>query len=272
MASLAEDYFWYVNAVKNNPDKIDLSRMDWISPTQILLLYHSEKEISNKGVPHNVFSYINAMSNINEIPSGKRYCPIVRIERDDIKRSEEILNHFYEMFDHGKTCGGESAFKNTIGEFIGNIREHSFSQNGYVIGQKYDKLKYVEICILDNGISIPGSYEKHNVSFKDDVDALFKSLSGVSTKELFSEDISDLQRGFGLSVSARIIVEDLNGEMIIVSRKGLLLLRKGDFRYKLLDDKKKFNGTVIAYKVPFTEKNVIVDERRIKIPTELRKL
>ena len=40
-----------------------------------------------------------------------------------------------------------------------------------------------DYCFMDNGISIPGSFKKSNIPFKNDCDAIIQAVNGMSTKK-----------------------------------------------------------------------------------------
>ena len=111
------------------------------------------------------------------------------------------------------------------------------------MAQKYINKRFVEISILDDGISIPGCFEKHDASFSDDCIAIASAINGKSTK--------DDGRGFGLGSSVKLYVGGLGGELLLVSRNGAL--------YKNRDTELSYNtgiayqlhGTLISVRVPY---------------------
>ena len=130
------------------------------------------------------------------------------------------------------------------------IDQHSKFTQGSVMVQFYNKKGYVDIAILDNGITIPGAYEKNKIEFKDDAEALDKALSGISTK------IGELSRGKGLGTSKKLVTEGLKGDFYILSRKGLYWAESGKTGSKLLE--KPLNGTLICmrFKAPGKDLNI----------------
>ena len=80
-----------------------------------------------------------------------------------------------------------------IRELIGNIYEYSGFSNASMMAQIYKQKRFVEITILDDGISIPGCFEKHGNVISSDSDAIISAINGkISTKT------EDEPRGFGL--------------------------------------------------------------------------
>ena len=143
--------------------------------------------------------------------------------------------------------GGLNAFSYFIGELIDNIYEHSKFSTAYIMAQKYKKLKFIEICIIDNGISIPGSYEDKNLKLTD-VKALEEALKGLSTK-------SD-ERGYGLRTSLRLLTEGLSANCLIISRGAGLIKDKNDTFIYELEELNSFSGTLISIRIPYIIKEV----------------
>lgn len=68
-------------------------------------------------------------------------------------------------------------------------------------------------------MSIPGRFEKSNVDFLDDCNAIEKAINNFSK---VSEN--PYERGNGLWTTIRLIIEGNGGEILIVSRNALLYI------------------------------------------------
>src|SRR3972149_10057006 len=74
----------------------------------------------------------------------------------------------------------------------------------------------MDISIVDNGISIPQSFQNAGYRFED-WEAIYNAAMGISTKK-------DQQgRGWGLKNSLKLLTDGLTGECLIVSRNGALI-------------------------------------------------
>ncbi len=102
---------------------------------------------------------------------------------------------------------------------------------------------------MDNGITIPGAFKEAGFEFDDPI-ALSEAIKGLSTKH-------DKERGFGLISSINLLTKGLDGECLVVSRKGGFIA-KGEDKQTLYNMGKYYalNGTLISIRVPYTTKTV----------------
>ena len=140
-----------------------------------------------------------------------------------------------------------------LAELSDNIEQHSQFTQASVMAQYYSDKKYLDIGIFDNGITIPSLFEKKNISFLNDIDALNKAIEGISTKE-------EKGRGFGLRTSKKIVLEGLNGEMYLISRKGALILgpESKENSGKTLENPLK--GTLVYFRFKAPKKSLNIYE------------
>lgn len=99
-----------------------------------------------------------------------------------------------------------------VSEIIDNVSEHSNCDVGFVMVQNYPNKECIDLCISDNGISIPGNYEDYGIDFTADADAVQKALQGLSTK--------GEGRGYGLRTTSNLVCEGLGGFVLLSSREG----------------------------------------------------
>ncbi|MCK9626808.1 MAG: ATP-binding protein [Bacteroidales bacterium] len=247
--SLLEEYkrFEEIYLRYKNENKIDFSTINFVYPSFILPLYYLTHGKNCKMVPNkqeNVNSYIvSVLGNITGNKNNKStLCPITFLPKDESLK-EKVIEKFSSVFENGKYSGGQNAFLSYIGEISDNIYQHSKFSNAYILGQRYPSKKFIEICIVDNGITIPKNFEENKIIFEKDYEAIFNAINGTTTKK-------DFQRGYGLCSSINMIVKGLNGEFLIASRKGVVYITPKEIKtYEI----KMFKGTLIAFRIPLSE-------------------
>jgi hypothetical protein len=171
------------------------------------------------------------------------------------KKFQLFLKRIFDFNSNGVEYGGENAFKYLIGEMVTNIYEHSMFNNALVMAQKYATKKYVDICFCDNGISIPGSFERAGMFFEDDFEAIGAAINGTSSK-------MNHERGWGMGSSARICLEGLGGSMLIASRGGTIEFHQGNPKRYIDTDRSdyRYSGTLISMRFPYPAPEVDVYE------------
>jgi hypothetical protein len=137
----------------------------------------------------------------------------------------------------------EIAYKYIIAELVDNIYEHSEFGLAYVMAQKYVRGGYIELVFFDDGITIPGSFDKHGMHYdkKQHKDAIIDAIRGKSTKP-------GRGRGYGLSTNVEMF-RDIGGEVLIVSGYGAIYIDKGSVIPYALDTKSRMDGTLISLRV-----------------------
>lgn len=135
-----------------------------------------------------------------------------------------------------------------ITEMVDNVDQHSVCGHGALLVQYYPKKECLDICVADDGLSIPGSYDRHGIVFESHEDALRKALAGVSTKEDYGHD-----RGYGLRTTTKMVCQGLNGQILLSSRDATLLRIQNE-EPKLIPDRWHWDGTVFAARLDLPEK------------------
>ena len=142
-----------------------------------------------------------------------------------------------------------SSVKYILGELADNMDEHSNFTFASLMAQYYPQKEHLDMAVLDNGITIPFNFEKNKISFNKDSDAIKKAIAGeVTTKK------GEIMRGYGLRSCKDISLKEIKGELHIVSRKGIAILKEDeepqfyDFKDVSLD------GTFLYFRLP-TPKN-----------------
>jgi len=227
---------------------INLRDCKWIYPTTLLplgiFIKHNKAEFEYKApLDHNISNYIALVIGELKIEysEDKSYIPAVTLPKDQ-KQSGKVLDSIFKLHNNGEEYGGENAFKYLVEELVDNIYQHSNFTNALVMAQKYDKKHFVEICFFDDGISIPGNFERRGMKFEDE-EAIAEAVNGLSTKSQ--------ERGHGLNSNLKIFTKGLNGEMLIVSRGGAIFVNKNVQKLYKLREIYKLSGTLISIRVPY---------------------
>ena len=258
---MVNNYLLYCN-YKNNSRQtnvLDLRWLDWLYPTTLLPLgvftkKHSGAIEYRPPLNQNVANYMAVMTGSLKIEDfeDKSYVPFVFLPQQK-EQSEKILELIYKLHRQGKEYGGENAFKYLVGELVNNIYEHSEFTTALVMAQRYKTKKFVEICFFDDGITIPGSFQKKGMGFKEDSEAIMKAINGLSTK--------GPERGYGLSTNFKIFTVGLAGEILLASGGGAVYAKQNFQKiYKLQEQYRLEKGTLIAVRIPFPATGVNIYE------------
>ena len=128
-------------------------------------------------------------------------------------------------------------------ELLTNIYKHSKFDKAYILCQRYPKINTVDVCIIDDGISISGSLENAGILFNDDSEAIFNALNGAS-----SDKEKDELHGRGLNTSATLTSLAFDEEMLVSSRNGVCTINKNGV--KLWKENMPYTqGTFISLRV-----------------------
>lgn len=155
--------------------------------------------------------------------SKKTYLPLIRLNTPGEKTASEIAgstirNLLNKLVSQAGDVRVDGVYL-PIGELLANVEDHSRCQHGFATVQYYPKKERLDMCIVDDGITIPGNYEAYNFEFDTDEEAVRKALThGLSTKA--EMDASGRRRGTGLRTVAKVICEGLDGELLVSSRHG----------------------------------------------------
>ena len=111
--------------------------------------------------------------------------------------------------------------------------------------QYFPTKEYFEICVIDEGKTILGSYKDNSQhQILNDKQAIEEALKGNSTK--------GKERGFGLHSSRNLIVEGIKGKLCVVSGSGMLANKI------ITTFPSTWGGTLLAIQIPkkFNEFNM----------------
>ena len=171
------------NSISNSC--LDLKNLNYIYPTTLLplLMKHSVQELTI--IPDNdCANYLKYMVGSKEtlISNAVSYFPPVSLPKKE-SEYQLTMGKLYKFHNDGKEYGGSNAFKLAIGELTDNIYQHSAFEKAMIFGQKYTKKKFVEICIIDNGIGILNALKNFGLIFDSDSKAIYYATKGLSSKD-----------------------------------------------------------------------------------------
>lgn len=248
-----KNYIEFCRISKSATDTcLDLKKLGYIYPTTLLPLLVKHPCQNLEIIPEgDCASYLKFMANQKgaETKCDLSYFPPIFLPKDNAEYSPTIKK-LYEFHNDGKEYGGEKAFKLTIGELADNIYQHSNFEKAMVFAQKYPHKKFVEICIMDNGIGILNALKAYGAIFSSDAQAIFYATKGLSSK-------SEQERGRGIRGCISMYCRSANATMLIVSGTGAVFIDKS-LKPNLFKFPDNYNlqGTLISFRIPYPCKEV----------------
>lgn len=242
---------------------LDFSEVEWILPCSAIILSGRINEVSIKGAKIN---YIESKSSqvqdylskigfpLGSKKEGDTFVPISHFQNNPLDK-EQIEKEAGSLFDKISSkipsAFGSNSVPYILSELADNIDQHSEFTFASLMAQYYPQKDYLDLAVLDNGVSIPFLFEKKNKKFVKDSDAIMKAISGeISTKE------EEGLRGFGLRSCKKLSLEGFNGELHVVSRKGAILFKQKN-KPEIYDfDKEILEGTLLYFRLPIPKKEV----------------
>lgn len=242
---------------------LDFSNVDWILPCSAIIISSRINEVSVKGAK---IKYIQPKNNqvqdylskigfpLGSKDEGDTFVPIFRFQNNPLEKDQiekEAISLFDKISSKIPSVFGSNSVLHILSELTDNIDQHSEFTFASLMAQYYPQKEYLDLAVLDNGVSIPFLFEKKNKKFVKDSDAIMKAVSGeVSTKE------EEGLRGFGLRSCKNLSLKGFKGELHIVSRKGAIFFKQ-DQEPKIYDlDKEVLEGTLIYLRLPTPKKEV----------------
>ena len=248
VVSLLYDYLKFEKIAKKYKKGsiiLDASKEYFLGPVTIvpLLCFAENNNIKTIYTNSNTHEFVNRILKRKETSTTIPFVnlPTTKTEYSKIQPATGIAEKINDEY------GGYHTLFHICDELIGNIYNHTpmeegYANQGYSFAQEYVHDKRVDICVMDDGLSIPGSFEKSNIPFEDDCHAISLAVSGRSTAKDEDED-PRYRRGAGLLTTLRLVIEENGGEALIVSRRGLLYIKNKN-KYEYI-----FKGTLVAVKL-----------------------
>jgi len=251
------DHFLYLYRILRDVDDrvlFDFREAKWFFPVVLLPLATYINDTDSKFFPpaderlleyFDTVAFPKGVEHAFEIKDERSYIPIAHIKKRNPKERAKIEEKFIETLYHvlNPTVEIRNAIYYPISEFVDNIFQHSKRDEGYLFAQYYPTKKFLDMCIVDRGVGLVGSYKKVlNLKLSDE-EAIKEALEGRSTK-------NSNERGYGIATSERIICEALKGEFLLISGKAAFYSspHQGGIIYTL--PKFDWNGVIVAYRIP----------------------
>lgn len=239
----------------------DFSKISFVHPVFITSVSSLMSYLSENG--YNVYhccingSYLQTMCfplglKPDELPrweemldnyKGKNYLPVINLptsrKNQETEIRENLLSKINTLLEINLNLNAnyKSAVSYLISEMTDNIVDHSGVSRGWLSAQYYPSKKFLDVCIIDTGKTILGSYAEKGVNdIKNDIIAIEKATSGLSTK--------DKERGYGIRTTKAMIEEGLKGKFILISGRAILS------NNQLTEFPVKWNGTILALRIP----------------------
>lgn len=245
-----------------NTETINIDKCNFLTPTVVLplvsFMYNYNKAIKDHKNP-TVNEYLHKVLGIKKHTTTT--FPFRWLD-ETTDNSEELTKEIINITESPEE--NINALKYIFHEVITNVYDHSEFNNGFVIGQHYPKLNSTDYCFMDNGISIPGSFKKSGISFKNDCDAIIQAVNGMSTRD----NGEYIGRGTGLNSTINIVTQ-ANGIVLIASGDCVVELTKRKLYSKKIPEE-YIKGTLVSLRVPNTPLNVFkgLDYVEYKLPKQ----
>jgi len=218
--------------MKREEITLDFSEVEWILPCSAILISSKIIDLQKQGAkikyiePENekVKEYLSDIGfPLGEKTDGNTYVSIKHFANnpEDKNQVNKEANDLLDKIEDKIPKKFGSSVKYILGELADNMGEHSNFTFASLMAQYYPKKEHLDIAVFDNGITIPLNFENNDIKFKKDSEAIKKALYGEVTTRKNEE-----MRGYGLKSCKEIAIKEINGELHIVSRKGMIILKE----------------------------------------------
>lgn len=245
---------------------IDITNIDFVYPFLFLPLTSLISKLRDNG---HLVSILGSMSYLDTVlfPDGfssvgkvdwvdslnyyrdRTYMPICQIPSGarDTGIRENLLTVFGDIMRHQLNITGQlrTAISYLISESMDNIVDHANVPNGWIMVQNYPSKQFLDICILDTGVGIHGSYINNNFpEIINDEMAIRQAINGQSTKQIAKT------RGYGINTSRRMLVDGINGKYFLYSGAAFYVYTSELEQITPLNRLYGWNGTMLALRIP----------------------
>lgn len=224
-----------LQTIEREPVTLDFRDVQWIETAELTPLACLINELRQDG--HRIeiippedswvrkwFSKIHFPEGTTKPPrwlSGNQL-PLFRIDQEVNPDLDKATDHIRRLLKK-QIEGSVNPFMYPVQEIIANVTEHSQSDTAFIMVQNYPNKECIDICITDNGVSIPGNYDSHSIPYESETDAVRMALEeGVSTK--------GEGRGYGLRTTGSLVCEGLGGDVLLSSSGGMIMKRRSKQR------------------------------------------
>lgn len=228
--------------------------------------HHSDRHITLHGLDGYLKSYMSLIhfdttlhladaasaEELMDQYSHKSYIPICKFGTSDDKIIDSVTSALQKIIQVQTSLPKSllSALSYLIGELTTNIHDHSQSEYGFMFSQYLKRENCINLCIVDKGISVYGSFLKSNKfdieDLRNEGEVLEMALSHYSTKNLPDQE----NRGFGLPTTKRMLVDGMGGSFFMLSGNAFHRHDSRDIKTVTLPEKFGWDGTFILLKIP----------------------
>lgn len=260
----AHSVFHEMSNYPRSSGTVDISSAEWftpafLAPVSVAAMHHGDSLDTGFDFPEKpgIQAYLDQIGfpdgAVSPTKQYQNHLPLCRLntntDTDAVeivgsKMSDLLANQFADA-----PSGTITAVQYPMHELIDNVDYHSRCDNGSLLIQNYPNKSYLDICVADDGVSIPGSYDDFDIEFESDVDALLKATNGVSTKPNTGHE-----RGYGLRTTTELICDGLDGEVLLASRDGFIH-RKGDGDFSTASEEIHWPGTVFVARLEMPDES-----------------
>ncbi len=179
----------------------------------------------------------------------RSYLPIFSIPAcaESALHRDGLITTFGKMLTTQLQIQGQlhSAISYLISEAFDNIVEHANIDNGWIMVQNYKKKAFFDICIVDSGIGILGSFQRMNFTdINTHAKAIQEAINGRSTKA------GENARGYGIRTSRYMLVKGLEGKYLLFSGNAFYIWTNEQELINSLDSDFQWDGTIVALRIP----------------------
>lgn len=227
--------------------KINIGRNDSIENllNSLFNTIGANAEIDNSMVDSDLFNMLLSVWN-----EKKSFAKIVKQYKLKDANDVTLVRHVIEGTKQLVPVCFHSYIHYLLGELICNVQQHSKADNAWLDLWFNNALNCIELCVVDDGISIHGSYIENNVYCDKlecgDASAINIARCGYSTKNRPTAE----NRGFGISTNVKIITDVLNGVFSICSGDALFLKDGQNAKIFVLPDGIEWKGTIVIARLP----------------------
>ncbi|MDR3223088.1 MAG: hypothetical protein LBT66_05090 [Methanobrevibacter sp.] len=147
----------------NNGSNIDTSKYSFLAPTTLipLLCQIRERKIQKIRTHNNIMSCVKKILDGEQTDTRTPYTVLPKSL--DEKSSNDVDASMAENIDDD--YGGFIVRFHIINELTNNIYNHTpfeegLASQGYAYAQEYPNEEKLDICVMDDGLTIPGSFKK----------------------------------------------------------------------------------------------------------------
>jgi anti-sigma regulatory factor (Ser/Thr protein kinase) len=253
-----------IDIINQSPDNeiiLDFSNISFVRPLFILSLSGLIHKLRKEGKTVFMENFKNSYFELIRFEKGlspdnfenweeellnfqdKSYFPIINFptfkDAISVKLRNDSLTCINRLIKNSLMLDSNTynAISYLISEMTDNISDHSGEERGWLFAQYYSDKKFIDICILDTGKTILGSYQNNGFKeIKTSTQALECATKGLSTK--------NIERGKGIPTTRKLIVNGMTGKFGLVSGNAIL---QND---QITELPTTWPGTFLALRIP----------------------